>query len=375
MTTTEFNETKFITATRRLFADCLMPNGGIVAAPTHQPYYPKDAASYMSVWPGRDVGFALAAMLLLGDDHYELFLRWLWERAEDVQTSPDPTHKGLLFRNYYVNGRIFLHFLQPDQNGTLLWSIAFKQARTGKPLSTLEKKVMTALADGLVRIWDRDRFVLPVEDLWEERGLRPGQGMFTYSLAACAVGLEAAGRLLGRSAYHQTSAAMKAILADRSWDTGAKIIRRRIAGSLGSDTTPDGSLAGLVWPFNAGFDPAHLRRTLERIEGQLLTDRGVRRYPADRYEGSLGDGHNHTNDMAGAWPILTFWLSIAWSELGDRKRAERYFSLMFEKLGDDYLIPEQLFCCHLVPWVGVKPLLWSHAMALFAAEKLGFLQY
>ncbi|MBI4090007.1 MAG: hypothetical protein HY421_01245 [Candidatus Kerfeldbacteria bacterium] len=327
----------------------------------------------MNVWPGRDVGFSLAAMLLIGEDRYERFLAWLWDRAEDVQTSPDELHKGLLFRNYYLNGRIFLHYLQPDQNGTLLWSIAFKHQKTKQPLTELERSVVQALADGLNRIWDKDHFTIPIEDLWEERGLQPDEGILTYSLAACAVGLEQAGRLLDEPSYRQASQTMKTILANYSWDTRAKIIPRHFGGSLGPDLTPDGSLAGLVWPFNAGFDPAHLRQTLERIEGELLTDRGVRRYPADRYEGSLGDGHNHTNEMAGAWPILTFWLSIAWSELGDRKRAERYFSLMFEKLGDDYLIPEQLFCCHLVPWVGVKPLLWSHAMALFAAERLGLL--
>lgn len=371
MGSVRFDKEKLITATRRVFNGCLMPNGAIVAAPVHQPYYPKEAASYMNVWPGRDVGFSLAAMLSIGEDHYESFLGWLWERAEDVQTSPDPSHQGLLFRNYYLNGRIFLHYLQPDQNGTLLWSIAFKHQRTKQPLSALEQSVMRTLADALVRIWDKDHFVLPIEDLWEERGLQPGEGTFTYSLAACAVGLEHASQLLDQPTYQETSRAMKAVLRKFSWDDGAGIIPRYFAGSLGSDITPDGSLAGLAWPFNAGFDRAHLRQTLEHIETELLTDYGVHRYPSDRYEGSLGDGHNHENQMAGVWPILTLWLSIAWSELGNRKKAEQYFNLVFEKLGDDYLIPEQFFCCHLVPWIGVKPLLWSHAMALFAAQRLG----
>ncbi len=34
------------------------------------PYYPKDAKSYLYCWPGRDTGFNLAAMLLLGEDHF-----------------------------------------------------------------------------------------------------------------------------------------------------------------------------------------------------------------------------------------------------------------------------------------------------------------
>lgn len=231
---------------------------------------------------------------------------------------------------------------------------------------------MKTLADALVRIWNNDHFVLPIEDLWEERGLNPREGILTYSLAACAVGLEQAGRLLGQSTYHDTSQAMKTVLRKYCWDEKARIIPRQFAGSLGSDITPDGSLASLVWPFNAGFESSHLRETLDHIEAELLTDHGVHRYPADKYEGSLGDGHNHLNQMAGVWPILTFWLSIAWAELGEWKKAERYFDVVFEKL-EDAFIPEQLFCCHRVPWVGVKPLLWSHAMALFAAQRLHLL--
>lgn len=365
------NLSQLVRTSTKVIEDCLMPNGGLVAAPVHEPYYPAEAANYLYVWPGRDVGFVLAAMLVTGHDLYEPVLRWIWERAEDFRQSPDPTHQGLLFRNYFLNGRIFLHYLQPDQNGTLLWSIGFRHAQRPSPLTEFERSVVTTAANALVRIWDRQHFTLPIEDLWEERQAQPGEGILTYSLAACATGLKAAARLTSSEEYERTAGQMIATLTRYCWDAQKKIIPRRFGGSLGDDPTPDGSLVGLVWPFNVGLPTDHLRQTLENLEATLLTDRGLLRYPADRYEGSLGDGHNHANDRAGVWPLLTFWLSVAWHELGEAKRAERLFHLTFKYTGKDYFLPEQLFCCHLVPWLGVKPLAWTQGMALLAAWKTG----
>ena len=116
----------------KVFEDSLMPNGALVAAPTHQSYYPLDAKSYLYSWPGRDAGFSLAAMIILGKDFYTPFLTWLWDRAEDFQTSHDPFIEGLIFRNYHVNGHIKLTNYQPDQAGTLLWSIGLKNKITKK---------------------------------------------------------------------------------------------------------------------------------------------------------------------------------------------------------------------------------------------------
>ncbi|MCH7492512.1 hypothetical protein IID19_02855 [Patescibacteria group bacterium] len=367
----KFDIEKLKQVSLQVFEDSLLPNGALVAAPTHQDYYPKEATNYMYVWPGRDGGFALAAMLLAGKDYYQPVLRWIWDRAEDFQHSEDKSHEGLLFRNYYLNGRIYLHYLQPDQNGTLLWSIGFKKEFTKKSLTALEKKVVIKAADALVRIWDGEKFTLPIEDLWEERGTRPGQGVLTYSLAACATGLESAAKMISNKDYKKVSESMKSVMHHYCWDDKEGLIPRRFEGSLGCESVPDASLAGLVWPFNIGFNPDHLKRSIMRFEKELLSEHGFHRYPQDQYEGSLGDGHNHDNDQAGAWTLLTFWMSIACHELGDKKKAEEYFNLVFKYVDDDYLIPEQLFCCHAVPWIGVKPLVWSHAMALFAAWKLG----
>ncbi len=72
--------------------------------------------------------------------------------------------------------------------------------------------------------------------------------------------------------------------------------------------------------------------------------------------------------------FLIFWLSIACKELGDDDKAQKYFDLALEKVEDHALIPEQVFCCRTEHWVGVSPLLWSHAKHVLAAWKLNMIE-
>lgn len=367
----EINKLK--TTSLKVFEDCLLPNGCLVAAPVAQPYYPKDAKSYMYAWPGRDSGFALASMLLLGQDYYQPVLRWLWERAEDFnQSTQDEWRQGLIFKSYHPNGLVREHQFQPDQGGTLMWALGFKQELTRKNLSPLELQVLQKLADGYARIWLGPTFKVAVEDLWEERGATPAEGNFTYSLAAVATGLRVAGRILKEQKYADVAFQITQVLKQYCWNETEKIIPRKFkSGECREDLTVDGSLLGLVWPFNLGFPQEHLLATVVKIEETLLSAQGVHRYSGDTYKGA--DSHNHSNDKAGAWPLLTFWLSLACAQLDQKEKAEKYFNLAWGNLADEY-IPEQIFCCELMPWTGIKPLLWSHAMFLLAAWKLGFLQ-
>ena len=354
-----------------VFEDSLMPNGALVAAPSHQPYYPVDAKSYLYSWPGRDGGFSLAAMILLGKDYYTPVLSWLWNRVEDFHESHDPMMIGRIFRNYHVNGLMKRTAYQPDQAGTLLWSIGFKQEITGKTLTTLEKKVAKHLANGLIRVWENDRFCVSTEELWEERQLQPLEGIFSYSLAACATGLFAAEKYIHHTKAGVVAKQMRELLIARCWSKQQQHFPHSFGGT-NPEGMIDGSLPGLVWPFNVGFKKEELTQTLAAIENNITDDHGVHRYPHDKYEGA--DSHNHTNEKAGAWPLLTFWLSIGYAELGDIKQAKKYFELPFKHIEDPRYIPEQLFCCEVVPWTGVSPLVWSHAMAVFAAWKLGLLK-
>lgn len=356
-----------------VFEDCLLPNGCLVAAPVHQSYYPSSAKSYLYSWPGRDAGFALAAMLLIGKDYYEPVLRWLWERAEDFQMSDKAEFTGLILRDYHVNGLAHIHQFQPDQGATLLWSLAFKKQITAKPLTQFEQDIVKHLADNLVRVWDGASFTMSIEELWEERGLKSEEGLFVYSAAAVSKALQVAGQMTSTKKYSQAADQIKKRIHEHAWHKD-KGLARSFGGTLDYDLTIDGSMSGLVWPFGVDLPKAQLEHTVDRIIKELTSFWGVHRYPDDAYEGVGEKAHNHDNEKAGAWPLLTFWLSIACKELGREKQAQKYFDLVFDKLPDRRYIPEQLFCCETVPWVGIKPLLWSHAMAVFAAWKLGHLQ-
>lgn len=357
-------------STIEVFNDCLLPNGCLIAAPTHMPYYPKDAKSYLYSWPGRDNGFNLAAMLLLGHDHYEPILKWLWERAEDFGTAAKPQHLGLIYRSYFPNGLVREHQFQPDQGATLIWSIHFKKELTKKPLTDLEEMIVNRIANTFARLWEDEQFTIPTEDIWEERGFMPGEGSFTYSIAACSKAMYLADELLNESAFKRRAEDMKNVLLKHIASSDVKGFPRAYGGSLGTDKTIDGSLSGLVWPFNLDFNKERIQQTIDRIEDEILDQYGVYRYPQDKYEGKAS--RYHKNEKAGAWPLLTFWLSIAYKELGDEQRAKRYFNLVLKNLEDRY-IPEQFFLGREKNWHGIKPLLWSHSMGILAAWKLGFL--
>lgn len=361
---------KLKTVTKKVFNDCLLPNGCLVAAPSHMPYYPAHAKSYLYSWPGRDNGFNLLAMAHLGEDLYEPVLEWLWERAEDFKLANEPHISGLVHRSYFPNGIIRESQFQPDQGATLIWSIYEKNKLLKKDFSTLETDVINAIANGYKRTWNETKFSINIEDLWEERELAIDYGNFTYSLSACAIAMHIAAKLLKDDSYDKISNQMRDSILEDISKIKTRHIPRHFGGMLKNDFTTDGSLSGLVWPFNIGFNDAILNRTLKRIENRILDETGVYRYHNDQYEGGISV--RKPDIEAGSWPLLTFWLSIAYSRMGNKDKALKYFELPFKYIGDDYLIPEQIFKDNS-NWEGIKPLLWSHSMAIFAAQKLGLL--
>src|SRR3990170_2546231 len=96
--------TRILHRSKEIFSDCLFPNGSLVAAPSHMPYYPKEAKSYLFCWPGRDAGFNLLGALRLGSDEYNPVLTWIWERQEDYREAIGKWREGLIFQSYHPNG-------------------------------------------------------------------------------------------------------------------------------------------------------------------------------------------------------------------------------------------------------------------------------
>ena len=154
---------RLVDTSKQVFEECLLPNGCLVAAPSHMPYFPSSAKSYLYCWPGRDLGFSLAGIELLGFDARDAVLRWILERAEGFQAT------GLIYEEYHPNGPRRGPEWQPDQAGTLLWALN----RAPRQHNELEREVVRRCSDGLCDHWSGSTFDRRYRDLWERRFASP----------------------------------------------------------------------------------------------------------------------------------------------------------------------------------------------------------
>jgi GH15 family glucan-1,4-alpha-glucosidase len=352
---------RLVDSSLRVFDDCLLPNGCLVAAPSQMSYYPRTAKSYLYCWPGRDLGFSLAGIEAVGRDVRAPVLRWMLDRAEGFRDS------GLIYEEYHPNGPRRGPEWQPDQAGTLLWSLC----RAPRPDDAAEREVVELVADGLQRHWTSSGFDRRHRDLWERRFASPRHGSnLTYTLAACAKGLLLAGDVYHRDDWHGTGQSMAELVTASADPELGRYLRR--SGMPERDDNIDASLLGLVWPFDVVQHDSVLVATVEEIERHLLDDTGVRRYRFDGYDGEVVEVGAEIRQGAGAWPLLTFWLAIVYHRLGRQDEATRLFRIGVESANDMGHLPEQRFRAEDTR-VGVSPLLWSHMKFLLAADELGLL--
>jgi GH15 family glucan-1,4-alpha-glucosidase len=352
---------ELVTSSERVFRDCLLPNGCIVAAPSHMPYYPKEAKSYLYVWPGRDTGFIIAGMEALGHDVRDPMLRWIIERAEGFHETK------LIFEEYHPSGSRRGPEWQPDQAGTLLWALC----SAPQPERADEREVVRIAAEGLVEHWDGAMFHRRYRDLWERRYASPRHGShFTYTLAACAKGLRLAGEVYARDDWTSAGDDMARGVAESVDGQLGRYLRR--FGGPQRDDNPDASLLGLAWPFDVVPDDDALARTIETIERELYDDLGVHRYRFDGYDGEVEEAGAEIRQGGGAWPLLTFWLAIVLNRRGRRADALRAFHNALSTVDDLGHFPEMRFSPG-DPRRGVRPLLWTHMKFALAAAELGLL--
>ncbi len=388
---------ELIRVSAEVIADGSLENGAIVAANSDKACYPSSVQDYRYVWV-RDAAYVCLAADLLGlKDIPERFFDWCLNRAEGFKE----TH---LFCNaYHVNGTIHgtlippdkvrvpasvrqrcvevIHSgtqFQPDQSGSLLTAIAHHVEHFNINASRFAALIERA-ASGICCSWRGGAFVLPCYDLWEERCVLPAdRGFHTYSLAMCIAGLRAAIKLSGRKrAWVQTEGQMSGTF-EKVYRRGERTILRtyracktaKRSAARREDLQPDTSLLGLVWPSGV-LNPLDekMKATVARIiDANTVDGGGLLRYRGDLYCGGVRKGWV-TLTGAGAWPLLSFWMSIYCCLCGDRVNAEKHFNRPLDKI--DNLLPEQIFRDESK--ASVSPLLWSHAMLIIAASFLDYI--
>jgi GH15 family glucan-1,4-alpha-glucosidase len=335
---------------KRVFRECSLKNGAIVASNIHDPDYPEGVKNYHYVWP-RDASFVCVACDLIGMKKIpEKFFKWCWKKAENFK------EKGIFFMRYFPDGRMYGKQFQPDQTASLLWAI--EHHSKDWDVSSFGQLIEKA-ADGIYSSWKGSCFRRSF-DLWEERAASPKKKQnHTYSLAMCIKGLKAALRLIGtRREWLRCVGEMENELK-KSYDKKLGYFVRTFNNKR--DKTLDSSMLGLVWPSEV-ISPKDRRMvsTVKKIIEKNSTENGgIMRYKGDKYVGKLKRGN------AGAWPILNFWLSIYFSKSGRKKRALEYFNWVLERVNDK--LPEQIK--NGKP-SSITPLAWSHAMFIIAGRYL-----
>lgn len=237
---------------------------------------------------------------------------------------------------------------QIDGYGQWLWSLGeHTRSSGGEPAPTV-RAAAELVADYLEVFWNE-----PCFDAWEEGRTQ----LHTSTLASAVAGLRAAAEWLDDR---------HGALADTAWG----FVRERctLDGRFTKSVRNGAVDASLVWlatPFGlVDDDDPDFRRTLDRIEAELVSGGGVTRYLADTFYGG------------GGWILLTAWLAWHHARSGRPDRAEPYLQWIEETREERGGLPEQVPVRTTDPWFlrywtqrwgpSARPLLWSHAMTLLA---------
>lgn len=353
-------------------------NGGAIVASTDTDIMATNRDHYAYMWP-RDGALVAAVLDQAG---FGEVTRAFYELCARVVNE-----EGYFWHKYHPDGSAGSTWLsrvgaggeqlpvQEDETALVIWALGRHLALYDdlEFVSSLYDPLVRPAADFLRRYRDKESGLpLPSYDLWEERW-----GVFTYTAAAVAAGLEAAGRIAtrlgdeaGANRWLEAAAAVKRATLERLWvEEAGRFIRGLVGdgrGDLVPDYTLDASLAGVF-----GFDvlPAEDRRvaaTMRIIEAGLWVKTkvgGVARYANDYY-------FRRSDDLecvpGNPWFVSTLWLAEwyaacagATGNIDLLKRAEELLFWAYNHRSPVGMLAEQVH-----PYTGeplsVSPLTWSH---------------
>ena len=336
--------TELAATTTRLFADCLLPNGALIEAPAHQPFYPVGARDTLRCRPGIDAAFAILAMDALGRDVRSPLLRWLHDRAGGFRDD------GLLHHAYRVPGTP--EDEHRDLLGTALLLYAINRRRN-RARGEIAEEVSRGLASALAVRWDgqQRRF----RDYPEYRGVLGAADMSGAESA-----LRAAGMALEVDAWTRVADAIGAerfialeeILSEEA-------VRRDGASRDGLIT----ACLALAWPFAEGHreQAVAVARLAERT---MATPE-----PSERTAPHEDHGPLRAEDAVRL--VELFRLATALAAAGETFDAERYFDAALATADESGHFPAAADPADLEP--SPRPYLLAHLTFNLAAEALGHL--
>ncbi len=327
--------------TTRLFDECLLPNGALIEAPTHLPFYPPGARDAFRCRPGTLISFAISTMDVLGRDLRAPLLRWIRDRAAGFADD------GLLRRAYAVHGPVLDAAHDVIGSGLLLWAINVRPQRAQHDVA---QQVTRGIASALAVRWDGNAF----------RDHPSAEGACRAAeLAAAELGLRVAGTALDIG----------------EWSRIADVMRQRRDEVIETLSAPAGSPTSderdrlveahltLAWPgsHDVGVPGARLVDWAERAVG--LHERG----PEADQEEDASPVH-----LTGLQPAELFWLATARAAMGETEHAKGYYDLGLSLADADGHFPEAAGHQAIDP--SPKPALLAHLLFLHAADALGYLK-
>jgi len=337
----------------RIIKDNQASTGAYVASPN----FPTYSYSWL-----RDGSFIAYGMLVEGErESAKAFLNWVHETLMKHQGKIQAILLGLqegktfapeelLPTRYTMDGEIeeddWPNF-QIDGYGAWLWLLAEYIAATGDEYLLVQfQESVRMTIDYIALLWDKPNY-----DCWEEFGDR----VHGSTLACLYGGINSINRYLGEVELLRLAADIKTYVIDNLVSAGHFMKNNQ-------DDNVDASLLWLAYPFEVfSVNDERMKRTIAKIEEDLLDEGGVKRYLADTYYGG------------GQWLILSSWLGIVNMKQGKAEKAKAILEWVEAQAGDIGM-PEQVSNIvndpsYVTPWVEkwgpiADPLIWSHGMHL-----------
>ncbi len=355
----------------------LCANNGAVLAATDLDMLDAGHDHYCYVWP-RDGALVTRALLragikeparkfvefcarALGDEDF------LWQRYHPDGSLGSTWHS-------WSGGQLALPPIQEDETALPLWLLGdyIDSTQDLEFLRSVSAEYFR-MAGFLVAFVHRPSSLpFPSRDLWEER-----YGVFTFTVASVAAGLEAAARLaalLGmgdnRDRYLAVRSAMVTTWQQLLFEPALRRFARGLyarEGDFGLDLTLDASLLG-IW--SLGLLPADDPRvlsTLRAVETRLRVDSqvgGLARYEGDYYFRRSDD----VGQVPGnPWTVCTLWAASTSAEIArksgrvqDLERSRDLILWAVSRASAAGMLAEQFDPATGEP-LSVSPLTWSHA--------------